>query len=344
MQKINISMLKEIVRDVVIGLNEPVLVVGQFGAGKSVGICQACDEADAFLVDIRLGQYDSVDIRGIPTIEKKRTVWNPASTLPFKGSTNFPKDKPIVIFFDEITSATVPVLGVTYQIINERRCGEFELMDNVRIICAGNRKEDKGIVNRIPEPLKNRCTQYEVVVDTDDLCQYGYSVGWKPEFMALWKFKPDIVCTWDATRPVDVVATPRTWEKAIKYYNSNLSQSVKEASIIGAIGEGPATELWAFIRTWQSLVPIKDILKDPLGVLMPRELSARYATAMNVSGNLNLKNAGVLMQYLQRLDTECGAPELYIMAMDMALGRDKSLFAAPSYVTYAKRYQQAVGG
>ena len=108
MDIIDIPTLKEFVKDVVIGLEEPVMIVGETGCGKSEGIAQAVEEADAILCDIRLGQYDSVDMRGFPGVDKTTglTVWHAPSTLPFVGNDLFPDDKTIVLFLDELTSAT----------------------------------------------------------------------------------------------------------------------------------------------------------------------------------------------------------------------------------------------
>ena len=135
MEVIKPSDLRRIISDVVVDMNEPVMVVGQFGGGKSEITNEVVKELGAFPCDIRLGQYESVDLHGIPAKSKDNLlVWFPPSTLPFVGNPHFPDDQTIVLILDEITSATPPVFAVAYQLINERRVGEHYLKDNVRII------------------------------------------------------------------------------------------------------------------------------------------------------------------------------------------------------------------
>ena len=120
MKKLSISQLKTTVKEIVVRLDKPIVVKGGFGVGKSQAVAQAVDELDnanalqsllgkdcpytgAILVDIRLSQYDSVDLRGFPQADKKSgtAVWYPPSTFPFIGNDTFPDDKLIVVFFDE---------------------------------------------------------------------------------------------------------------------------------------------------------------------------------------------------------------------------------------------------
>ena len=92
---INIATMQRIVKEFVIKRRKVCMFRGTFGVGKTIGIRQACKEAGAYLVEIRLGQYDSVDLRGMPDIDKKNktTCWYAPSTLPLKGNPGWPTDK-----------------------------------------------------------------------------------------------------------------------------------------------------------------------------------------------------------------------------------------------------------
>src|SRR5690606_25638380 len=138
---------------------EPLMFWGSMGIGKAEIINQSEAEHGATLVDIRLSQYDSVDLRGIPVPpeERRQTVWHAPSTIPFKGNSRFNEDEGLIfLFLDEVNAASPAVSAVAYQLINDRRVGEHELMNNVRIIAAGNRDQDRGVTNRQPAPLSNR--------------------------------------------------------------------------------------------------------------------------------------------------------------------------------------------
>ena len=336
MDIIDIPTLKEFVKDVVIGLEEPVMIVGETGCGKSEGIAQAVEEADAILCDIRLGQYDSVDMRGFPGVDKTTglTVWHAPSTLPFVGNDLFPDDKTIVLFLDELTSATPPVFAVCYQLINEWRIGEHILKPNVRIIAAGNRAKDKGVVNRMPIPLANRMTWFECKTSVKAWCEYAQTQGVPAMFVAFMNYRKNLLHTFDPDKPENVIATPRTWMKAIKYYGSSMPLARKRSAMIGAIGEGQAMELWGFHDIWHKVLPIKTIIADPKGCDLPNEESMKYATAVSVSGAMNDKTTSPLYTFLKRMD-----PEYVILAWHLALARDKKLFEHDDMIDFSKRYR-----
>jgi MoxR-like ATPase len=66
MQVISIPDFKDVITHVGVRHHEPVMAWGKPGVGKSAAVRQAATDHDAALVDIRLSQYDSVDLRGIP--------------------------------------------------------------------------------------------------------------------------------------------------------------------------------------------------------------------------------------------------------------------------------------
>lgn len=342
MQEIDMDMLKSVVKVNVIEMDEPCIIIGPSGAGKTEGIEQAVAEVPgARLCKFLLGQYDSVDFKGTPWVRThdnghQDTVWHPASTLPFKGNPLFDgdDDKPIVIFFDEATSATVPVLGIMYQLVQERRVGEHELRDNVRIILAGNRVSDKGIVNRFPMPLCNRLTWFEMIPAIKPFSLYAQRVGLPSICVAFLNWQKTKLHTFSPEKPEQVFATPRSWVKAMKYYASTtMSAALKEASISGAIGAGVCAEFYAFIKNWDTISSIMpDILKRPYKAEIPKELSMQYAIALSISGSMeNNKALDAYTTYLMRMSTE-----FYVLAWQLAIARDEKLHNTAAFIKFAK--------
>ena len=130
----------------------PVFIHGSPGIGKS----------NLELVDVRLSQLDAVDLRGIPTIFNNETVWMSPVFLP--------KDKNSsgILFLDELNSASLSVQAAIYQLVLDRRIGEYELPKNWKIVCAGNKINDKGIVFKLPSPLVNRMVHLLLEAKYDD--------------------------------------------------------------------------------------------------------------------------------------------------------------------------------
>jgi hypothetical protein len=355
MKKLSISQLKVAIKEIVVRLNKPIYVTGGFGVGKTQGIDQAVDELDdpkvlqallgkdcpytgAMFCGIRLSQYDSVDLRGFPQADKKTgtAIWYPPSTFPFVGNDSFPDDKLIVIVFDEAPDAKNDVFAVMQQIVLDRCCGEHVLKPNVRMLLAGNRASDQGLAKKFPMPLNNRLIHFEAVNTVDDFCIYAQSQGVPSVFMAFWNFCADLVNTYDPKKTQAIVATPRTWFTAVELWqDKRLSPEIKEAAMIGAIGEGPAVQFLGFVDVWQSLPNIDKIKKNPDTYEVPEELSIKYATAMMVSEKMTPDNVDALHTYLKRFTAE-----FVVMAWQLATARDAELFDADAYMDYVKRYRE----
>lgn len=369
MQTLDSIGVAEFIKHVSIKLDQPVMVVGTFGSAKSAVTNQVVSDLDdpevldgllgkrnqsliptvsddgdtlytkymgAILCDVRLAQYESVDLRGFPGVNKATglTVWHAPSTLPFVGNDEWPDDKLIILFLDEITSATPPVFSVAYQLVNERRVGEHVLKPNVRIVCAGNLESDKGVVNRMPMPLCNRLTWVQQIVNHKAWADWAQSVGIAPVVIAFIHFKPNLLMTYDPAKAEKVVATLRTWEKAAAYLVDDMPEDIKWAACAGSIGDGPATELRAFIDIWQKVIPPKQIAADPEGTPVPTEASMRYATAVSISGAMSGKMLAPLYQYLKRLP-----PEFVVLAWQLAQKRDQRVYNAPEFMDFTKRYR-----
>jgi hypothetical protein len=355
MRKLSISQIKVAVKEIVVRLDKPIIIRGGFGTGKSQCVEQAADELDSpqalqallgkdcpytgtMLCEIRLSQYDSVDLRGglVPDRRTCTTVWYPPGTMPFIGNDAFPDDKLIIVFFDEAPDAKSDVFAVAQQILLNRCVGEHVLKLNVRILLAGNRESDQGLAKKLPMPLNNRLTHFEAVNTLDEFCVYAQSQGVPPVFLAFWSFCADLVNTYDPKRTTPIVATPRTWFTAVDYWlDKRLDPEIREAAMIGAIGEGPAVQFLAFADVWQSLPSIDRIKANPDTYPVPEELSIKYATAMHVSEKMTLSNVDRLHAYLKRFTAE-----FVVMAWQLATARDASLFDADAYMDYVKRYRE----
>ena len=125
------------------------------------------------MIDIRLSLWEPTDIKGIPYYSANDNVmaWAPPQELPTAEMAK--KYKTIVLFLDEMNSAAPAVQAAAYQLILNRRIGQYVLPDNVLIVAAGNREADKGVTYRMPAPLANRFVHLELAVDFDDWMQWA---------------------------------------------------------------------------------------------------------------------------------------------------------------------------
>ena len=94
-------------------------------------------------------------------------VWASPAELPTDPKSN------AIVFLDELNSAAPAVQAAAYQLILNRRVGQYVLPDGVSIVAAGNRDSDKGVTYRMPAPLANRFIHLEMKPEFDDWLEWA---------------------------------------------------------------------------------------------------------------------------------------------------------------------------
>jgi hypothetical protein len=334
MHTLNHTDLAATIDGVVFDLNMPLMIWGPPGVGKSDVARQAAAKRGALLIDIRLSQYDSVDLRGIPSPENGKTVWNMPSTLPFIGNDAFPDDQLIYLFFDEVTRRRA---------FDRRPWPTSSILDRAWVSTSsrptsGSLLPATATATRVSParcpcrwPTGSAMSSWRQRRGTID---YMLETGAPAEGIAFLSWRKQLVSTFDPSKPEKAFATGRTWFKAFKVFQSNLPGAVKRTAIAGWVGEGPALEFFAFCDMMDKVIPVSKIIADPEGCALPDELSMCYATAVSISGEMTLENAAPLHTYLQRMD-----PEFLVLSWQMALKRDDELLQAPEFLQLAKKYK-----
>ena len=90
---------------------------------------QVADDLDYDFLDVRAVQLDPVDLRGLPRIAADQTEWVPPKFLPTTGKG--------ILFLDELTSAPQMTQAGCYQLVLDRKLGEYVLPDGWVVIAAG---------------------------------------------------------------------------------------------------------------------------------------------------------------------------------------------------------------
>jgi MoxR-like ATPase len=151
----------------------PIFLWGPPGIGKSELIEGITEELGGKLIDLRLGQCEPTDLRGIPYFDRDRGVMNWAPPIELPSQELADQYPVVVLFLDEMNSAAPAVQGAAYQLVLNRKVGTYSLPDNVVVVAAGNRESDKGVSYRMPSPLANRFVHLEVRQDFDSWFQWA---------------------------------------------------------------------------------------------------------------------------------------------------------------------------
>ncbi len=144
----NISTVKQLVRlcrDAQVTL----FIWGIHGIGKSSVVRQVAEESGIGFIDFRCAQIEASDLRGMPDRGADgRTHFLPPADLPASGEG--------ILLLDELNRASQDVLAAAFQLVLDRRVGEYQLPPGWSIVCAGNFSDGDYQVTELDPALRDR--------------------------------------------------------------------------------------------------------------------------------------------------------------------------------------------
>ncbi len=316
--------------DTLIKTDTPVFIHGSPGIGKSYIVGEIAKKNGMELVDVRLSQMDPVDLRGVPSIRGDQTVWMPPVF--------FPKDTDSrgILFLDELNSAPPSVQAAIYQLVLDRKMGEYELPKNWRILCAGNRVSDRGVVFRLPTPLANRMVHLHVQARFEDFKLFAIKNGVHPFVIGFLGFRPDLL----STEPVveddanPAFATPRSYEML-----SNILKTGQEIGritpiIYGTIGYSAGIEFTSYVKVYEELPDVAAIYEGhyPEIAMQPALLYALVSALVEYFDGSEAHKEH-LFGFSETLPTEFG-----VMLVKDVIVKDESLAMHSAFDAWLAKY------
>ncbi|MDH5393865.1 MAG: MoxR family ATPase [Gammaproteobacteria bacterium] len=318
------------------GHHTPVMIWGPPGVGKSQIVAQVAEKHNVTAIDIRLSQMEPSDLRGIPFRVEDMVEWALPSMLP-NADRHGAKG---VLFLDEITSAPPSVSAAAYQLILDRKLGDYEVPDGWAIFAAGNRQGDRGVTYTMPAPLANRFQHYELEVNLDDWVAWAYANNIDERIIAFLRFRPELLFDFDPAHNPVAFPSPRSWE-----FTHNALQKFSDhpelflGSLQACVGAAGGVELNAFIQNMEHMPDLDAIIAGE-DVAAPKEIDLQYATATALVGRaIRAKDTadaekvhGRILEYARSFpQREMGV--MLVSDMHRAIGED--LFAVPEFASWA---------
>lgn len=258
-----------------LGTHTPVMLWGPPGVGKSQIVAQIAARHAAPLIDLRLAQMEPTDLRGIPFREGRHVVWSVPSALP-DAERHGPNG---ILFLDELTSAVPTVTAAAYQLILDRRLGEYVVPPGWAIFAAGNRQGDRGVTYQMPAPLANRFAHYEIEPHLDDWVAWAHASGVDERLIAFLRFRPDLLFQFDPARYASAFASPRSWEYASRALAKFAGRpDLLGEALNGCVGVAAGAALRAFLAHIDAIPSLADIAAGA-PVEAPHGTELQYAVA-----------------------------------------------------------------
>ena len=264
-------------------VQRPLFLWGPPGIGKSELVENITAELGGLMIDLRLGQMEPTDIRGIPFYNKDigKMDWAPPVELPDEETA---KEYPIVVLFlDELNSAAPSVQSAAYQLILNRRIGKYRLPKNVVMVAAGNRESDKGVTYRMPTPLANRFLHQEMKVDFASWQEWAVTHKVHKDVVGYLSFAKQDLYDFDSKSSSRAFATPRTWSFVSELLEEDDSDDNTLTNLIaGTVGEGLAVKFMAHRKIAGRMPQPEDILSGKVTTLDVKEVSAMYSLVISM--------------------------------------------------------------
>jgi MoxR-like ATPase len=330
-----VTILDREFQSVGLGHHTPVMLWGPPGVGKSQMVAQVAARHGVPVVDIRLSQMEPSDLRGIPYRVEERVEWAPPSMLPRAGGA--PQG---ILFLDEINAAPPSVSAAAYQLILDRRLGDYRVPEGWAIFAAGNRQGDRGVTYTMPAPLANRFSHFEVETHLDDWVAWAYQNRIDERLIAFLRFRPELLFDFDPAHNPVAFPSPRSWEfahRALQKFGAE--ESLLQDTLKACVGPAAGIELHAFVANLERMPDLDAILRGE-EVAAPLEIDLQYAVAsalvgraLRAKGSAGAKTVfGHILDYAARLPLK----EMGIMLVsDMHRAIGQELFAVPQFGKWA---------
>lgn len=318
------------------GTHTPVMLWGAPGVGKSQMIAQVAQQHGVPVIDIRLSQMEPSDLRGIPFRVEDSVEWAVPAMLPNAERHGAQG----ILFLDEITSAAPSVSAAAYQLILDRRLGNYQVPDGWAIFAAGNRQGDRGVTYTMPTPLANRFSHYEVDINLDDWVAWAYDNGIDDRVIGFLRFRPELLFDFDPAHNPVAFPSPRSWEFAHRGLQKfHDIPELLQGSLQACVGPAAGIELTAFINSLDQMPDLQAILNGE-STETPKEIDLQYAVAAALVGHaIRVKGTddavrihGNILDYARQFpQREMGV--MLVSDLHRALGND--LFSIPQFATWA---------
>jgi hypothetical protein len=221
-----------------------------------------------------------------------------------------------LLILDERSQSQLLTQTALGPVVLSKQFGEHYLPEGWRIISTSNRLSDKSAVIRPPMHLINREATVEVEFDIDSSAHWWEAHDMHPMGVAFAKAHPGCFAK-DVPSEPKPYNTPRSYTMAWDYLknvagfdtdgNPNMkivTDHISQEFVAAYIGDGSASELFAFLKVADDLPTIEEILAKPHKAKCPDRLDAAYAGVQLCLHHADANNIDKIWEWTERLPLE----------------------------------------
>lgn len=309
-------------------MKRPVLALSSPGIGKSSAVYQTASSlAEVYgckfgVIEVRAATSNPAELSDIKAVINNKVVDLMQDWVPTEEKINAGVCPPRgFVYLDEIGDGTSITQSALQQLLLDRRLGSAKLAQGWHTVSTSNRQKDKSAAGRLSTALVNRCITVTVDPDTDCFIKFALEHSLAIDVIAF--------CRWQKS-PWDFDPNRKTENPAFCSPRSMhiLSDILKyEArpdfeTIAGTIGDGVGSDFSGFLEIKDQLPDLHEIIRNPMGVPVPKSINVAIATAYALMPRVSEKTAKSIVTYIGRNEVEIANAvfkDLYITNPDLPM-------------------------
>ena len=244
-----------------------------------------------------------------------------SKTLEYYTAELFRMDspKPKIILLDEFMKAPKLLQVIFTRLMLERMVGDVPLPDGSIVFGTSNNQSD-GVGDTMLAHAGNRVCIVEMQKpDVPSWLEYATKRGISRVVRAFVALNPKVLKSYrddgqednhaifHPNKPQLSFCSPRSLAKSdVIVRNAEMfGESVTLAALAGTIGASAAQDMVTFISMEKSVTDVKDIVKDPKGIHMPKEIAAQLMIMFQALDVIETQEElSAFMQFVNRIESE----------------------------------------
>lgn len=227
--------------------------------------------------------------------------------------------KPKIILLDEFMKAPKLLQVIFTRLMLERMVGDDPLPDGSVVFGTSNNQSD-GVGDTMLAHAGNRvCIMEMQKPDVPTWLEYATAKGISRIVRAFVAMHPKVLKSYrddgqedneyifHPNKPVLSFCSPRSLEKSnvIIKHMEKMSESEFTAALAGTIGASAAKQMQAFVSMEKSVTDVRDIIKDPKNVYVPKEIAAQLMIMFQALDVLDTQDElSSFMHFVNRIESE----------------------------------------